>query len=259
MSVFIKDHDGSHSCSASRYAAGHGGQAWLGRRQHLLRSLGGVPGPETHRHCPGRWRGVVGLKPGPDGQRRRKKVSGKNKTEVRAKLAELHDEQNDGVVTNAAYTVAQAIKDWLADGLAGRAPKTVSTQREVLEPLIDIIGVVPLRELSAPAVRSALKDLAATRATRTVGMTHAGLTRAIRHAEANDKVRRNVGTLVDTPVGQEGRPSKSSGRWGRRYGCGVDDDDGTRPAARLRRTLGAWTASVRKPTCGCWPRLNYAA
>jgi hypothetical protein len=60
----------------------------------------------------GRWRGVVSLKPGPDGQRRRKKVSGKNKTEVRAKLAELHDELNDGVVTNAAYTVAHAIEDW---------------------------------------------------------------------------------------------------------------------------------------------------
>jgi len=125
--------------------------------------------PETHRHCLGRWRGVVSLKPGPDGRRRRKKVSGKNKTEVRAKLAELHDELNDGVVTNASYTVAQAIKDWLADGLAGRAPKTVSTQREVLEPLIGVI----------------------------------------RHAEANDKVRRNVATLVDAPVGQGGRPSKS--------------------------------------------------
>ena len=80
---------------------------------------------------------MVSLKPGPDGQRRRKKVSGKNKSEVRAKLAGLHDELNDGVVTNAAYTVAQAINDWLTDGLAGRAPKTVSTQREVLEPLID--------------------------------------------------------------------------------------------------------------------------
>jgi len=165
--------------------------------------------PEAHRHCPGRWRGVVSLKPGPDGQRQRKKVSGKNKTEVRAKLAELHDELNDGVVTNAAYTVAQAINDWLADGLAGRAPKTISTQREVLEPLIGIIGTVPLRELTAATVRSTLKELAATRATRTVAMAHAGLTRAIRHAEANDKVRRNVATLVDTPVGQEGRPSKS--------------------------------------------------
>jgi len=152
---------------------------------------------------------VISLKPGPEGQRRRKKVSGRNKTEVRAKLAELHDELNDGVVTNASHTVAQAINDWLADGLVGRAPKTVSTQREVLEPLIGIIGVVPLRELTAATVRSALKDLAATRATRTVAMAHAGLTRAIRHAEANDKVRRNVATLVDTPVGREGRPSKS--------------------------------------------------
>jgi integrase len=113
------------------------------------------------------------------------------------------------VVTNAAYTVAQAIEDWLADGLAGRAPKTVSTQQEVLEPLIDIIGAMPLRELSAANVRSALKDLGASRATRTVAMTHAGLARAIRHAEANDKVRRNVATLVDTPAGQEGRPSRS--------------------------------------------------
>jgi integrase len=40
-------------------------------------------------------------------------------------------------------------------------------------------------------------------------MTHAGLARAIRHAEANDKVRRNVATLVGTPAGQGGRPSRS--------------------------------------------------
>ena len=117
--------------------------------------------PEAHRHCAGRWRGVVSLKPGPDGRRRRKKVSGRNKTEVRAKLAELHDELNDGVVTNASYTVAHAIEDWLADGLAARAPKTVTAQREVLEPLIGIIGGVPLRELTPASVRSALKELPA--------------------------------------------------------------------------------------------------
>jgi hypothetical protein len=29
------------------------------------------------------------------------------------------------------------VKDWLADGLVGRAPKIVSTQREVVQPLID--------------------------------------------------------------------------------------------------------------------------
>ena len=165
--------------------------------------------PDNHRHCPGRWRGVVSLKSGPDGKRRRKKVSGRNKTEVRAKLAELHDELSDGVVSEAGYTVAQAIRDYLADGLPGRAPKTIRTQREVLEPLLPILGNVPLRELTAADVRSALIKLAITRATRTVSMTHAALARAIRHAEAGDKVRRNVAALVDSPSGRQGRPSRS--------------------------------------------------
>jgi hypothetical protein len=67
-------------------AAGHGGQArgW-GEDSIYFDHSGECCDPEAHRHCPGRWRGVVSLKPGPDGQRRRKKVSGKNKTEVRAK------------------------------------------------------------------------------------------------------------------------------------------------------------------------------
>ena len=42
-----------------------------------------------------------------------------------------------------------------------------------------------------------------------VAMGHNALTRAIRHAEARDLVGRNVATLVDTPKGQAGRPSKS--------------------------------------------------
>ena len=39
--------------------------------------------------------------------------------------------------------------------------------------------------------------------------TGARRTRAIRHAEANDLVGRNVAALVDAPKGQDGRPSKS--------------------------------------------------
>jgi integrase len=42
-----------------------------------------------------------------------------------------------------------------------------------------------------------------------VAMGHNALTRAIRHAEARDLVRRNVAMLVGTPKGQAGRPSKS--------------------------------------------------
>jgi len=66
-----------------------------------------------------------------------------------------------------------------------------------------------LRELTAADVRSALIKLAATRATRTVSMTHAALVRAIRHAEASDKVRRNVALSVDSPSDRRGRPSRS--------------------------------------------------
>ena len=156
-----------------------------------------------------RYIGAISLGYEADGRRIRRKVSGKTKQEVRHKLKELHSDLDAGVHSPASYTVRAAVDDWLAEGLSGRAPKTVSTQREVLEPLLDIIGAVPLRQLSAANIRSALKDLAATRATRTVAMAHAGLARAIRHAEANDKVRRNVARLVNTPAGQGGRPSRS--------------------------------------------------
>jgi integrase len=51
--------------------------------------------------------------------------------------------------------------------------------------------------------------MAAGYSTAAVSMGHLALKRAIRHAEANDLVSRNVATLADTPKGQQGRPSKS--------------------------------------------------
>ena len=51
--------------------------------------------------------------------------------------------------------------------------------------------------------------MAARYSSAAVTMGHLALKRAIRHAEANDLVSRNVATLADTPKGREGRPSKS--------------------------------------------------
>jgi integrase len=51
--------------------------------------------------------------------------------------------------------------------------------------------------------------MAAGYSSSAVTMGHLALKRTIRHAEANDLVSRNVATLVDTPKGQQGRPSKS--------------------------------------------------
>lgn len=162
-----------------------------------------------HKGCRGRWRGVISLGSGADGRRVRRKVSGRTKTEVKDKLQVLHEEVRDGVRTSAMYTVQHAADDWLARGLDGRSAKTVSTNREVLAPLIALIGARRLRELTAADVRSALGTLAETRSTRAVQMARNALVRAIRHAEADDLVARNVAALVTAPRGLEGRPSKS--------------------------------------------------
>jgi integrase len=55
----------------------------------------------------------------------------------------------------------------------------------------------------------ALAAMAAGYSTAAVSMGYLALKRAIRHAEANDLVSRNVAILADTPRGREGRPSKS--------------------------------------------------
>jgi integrase len=157
-----------------------------------------------------RFIGAVSLGWSADGTRRiRRKVSGRTKVEVRGKLRELRKEMDNGLHTDPHYTVRQAVDDWLAYGLADRSPKTISTRREVVTPLADLIGAVKLRKLTAADVRRALDEFATTRATRTVQDAHNCLVRAIRYAEARDLVGRNVGALIRPPKGQEGRPSKS--------------------------------------------------
>jgi len=162
-----------------------------------------------HKGCDGRWRGVISLGFGADGKRRRKKVSGKTKTEVRDKLRDLHADLDAGIRTQHGYTVEKAVADWLADGLPGRTAKTVETNHDALKPLLADLGSVRLTELTAHDVQSALGKMAARYSTRTVQKSHNCLTRVIRHAEAHDLVRRNVSALVDTPKGQLGRPSQS--------------------------------------------------
>jgi hypothetical protein len=57
-----------------------------------------------------RYMGAVSLGFGPDGKRIRRKVSGKTKQEVRAKLQALHQEMNAGVKSSNTYTVRQTVE-----------------------------------------------------------------------------------------------------------------------------------------------------
>src|SRR6516225_810220 len=168
--------------------------------------------PHRHRNCPGLWRGEITLGYTGDGKRIRRKVSAQTKAAVIDKLRDLHTQLDKGVTPKAGYvhyTVRQAAQDWLAHGLDGRAAKTIKKNQNVLAPILKVIGARKLRELTAADVRQALAKMATQYSSAAVTMGHLALKRAIRHAEANDLVSRNVAALVDTPKGQDGRPSKS--------------------------------------------------
>lgn len=156
-----------------------------------------------------RYIGAVSLGFGPDGRRLRRKVSGKTKQEVRDKLKALRAELDVGLQPVAGYTVQAAVDAWLEQGLPGRSARTVQLYRDGVRPLTDRLGARPACKLSAADVRSALADLSGQMSTRSIQIAHNSLVRAIRHAEADDLVGRNVASLVQPPPGREGRPSKA--------------------------------------------------
>ena len=81
-----------------------------------------------------RYMGAISLGYGPDGKRIRRKVSGKTKQEVRAKLQALHQELNSGVRSSSTYTVREAVDDWLREGLEPRrCVEALRQQREQQE------------------------------------------------------------------------------------------------------------------------------
>ena len=157
----------------------------------------------------GTWVGAISLGRRPDGTRIRRKVTGRTKTEVREKLKRIQAEANAGLKTSASYTVSKAVDDWAAEALDGLADKTVRSHVDLLRPVTMLIGQIPLRDLTAHDVRRALNKLAEERSTRTMASTHNVLVRAIRHAEANDHVGRNVASFVKPPQGKTGRPSRA--------------------------------------------------
>ena len=161
----------------------------------------------------GRQRWIATASLGFDGRGKRitRKASGRTKTEARNKLREMLRDHEDGLTVKATNdTVADAVRDWLAFGLACRSVTTIANYRTIAETrIIAPLGARRLRDLSADDVDRWLRAEASTASTRTLRLMHSLLHRAIRHAMARDKVKRNVVTLCDVPTGQPGRPSKS--------------------------------------------------
>jgi hypothetical protein len=159
-----------------------------------------------HRHCKGRWRGVLSRGFGPDGRRRRYKVSGQTKQDVIDALNKKREELDAaGLATSRSYKVERAARDWLEHGLPGRSERTRQIYRDALAPLLGKIAHKTLRDLTAEEVEAGLNSLTVELSSRSLQIAHNSICRAIRYAEAKGKIGRNVAALIDRPKGRAGR------------------------------------------------------
>ncbi len=144
------------------------------------------------------------------GRRQRVKRKGRTKAQVKDKLREVVEDLAAGVTAAEGYTVADAIGDFLDQGMKGKSPETVSNYRSLADHhLIPQLGAARLKKLTADELDRWMDERAAELSNRTLRLVHQILERAIRHAQARDKVRRNVASLILVPEGQAGRPSKA--------------------------------------------------
>jgi integrase len=158
----------------------------------------------------GGYTGAISLGYDGAGRRQRIKRKGRTKEAVKDKLRTAVEDLETGIETSGNYTVAQAVRDWLKKGTRGLDPHTVDVYRVQSETnLIPHIGATKLKRLRADDVDDWLDGLTGTLSTATLHKLHSILKRAIRQAQARDKVSRNVAELVKTPTGRAGRESKA--------------------------------------------------
>ena len=90
-------------------------------RDSIIFDYEGTPCTDSkyHQHFRGRWRGVLSKGFGPDGRRKRYKVSGRTEQDVIEARKEKSEELAGGLGTSQSYTVQKAACNWLEHGLPG--------------------------------------------------------------------------------------------------------------------------------------------
>src|SRR3954452_19786965 len=157
-----------------------------------------------------RWVGVLDLGRGPDGVRRRTKMYGKTRAEVRRKLEEAQKAAAAGLsADDQRTTVEEFCVYWLKHGIpaAAQSPNSIANiEWAVNSHIVPRIGHRRLRELTADDVDKLMRDMAtAGYSKHTMVRVHGELARILRFSERRGKVMRNVATLVDVPAGPKKR------------------------------------------------------
>ena len=149
----------------------------------------------------GLWIGTVDLPPAPDGARRRRTVSSKDKATAIEKLRKLRRDVEDGVV--ATTTSKTSVSSWLGTWLDTVAapqlnPRTLQTYRAAVKRNINpYIGDMKLVNITPVNVRSMHKQIvAAGKSTRTAEIAHRILVKALKDAVAEGFLARSVAERI---------------------------------------------------------------
>ena len=147
----------------------------------------------------GRWEGAAYVLL-PSGGRARKRVYGKTRSEVFAKLAELQQKSRSGLPAISGQTsMATYLDEWLETiARPSVRPSTYYSYRlYVRDHLIPALGKKRLTRLTPADVRAFVQSkISAGLAPATVKQMHAILRAALQHAMREDLVARNVAKLV---------------------------------------------------------------
>jgi len=148
-----------------------------------------------------RWEGRVVTGTRPDGRVVRKMVTGSTKREVLDRMAELRQATASGIEPAArSLTVRRFMETWLTDVLPGTvAPTTERQYGDVVRLyVIPHLGQKHVRTLQAADVARMLRQLEAEgRSRNTQRLARSILRRALRWAEAEGMVTRNVAALAN--------------------------------------------------------------
>ena len=158
----------------------------------------------------GRWQGLIDLGYGSDGHRDRKKVTGKTKTEVVKRLAELRRQVDGGVdVQTADQTLGAFVDEWAATLEATRTlrPTTIDSYRWILGKYVtDDLRAIPLRKLTPQRLRLWMKTLASPERARPLSSRTISLARTVLGAALKQAVR--DGLVLNNPIDAVERPRR---------------------------------------------------
>jgi integrase len=169
-----------------------------------MRRRGAGEGSIFQDPATGRWRALLDVGEDAAGRRRRRKVSGRTRAEVAAKLRELQRDVEDGVSSaNRQVTVQTLAEDWLRHRSGELSPSTLEVRTwAIRQHIVPRLGARRVRDLSADDVARFLEELATSGYARaTLDKVRGVLVQVLRHAERQGLLVRNVAAIVPTPPG----------------------------------------------------------